>query len=141
MRHIKRVFLMAVFVLCLIWSFSLTGCATADKSAKEYGCKADIEWQITPEAQVTQFDCNLGTHAKSPALIFTVGIKNVSNKPLRYRINIFLLDMDKAAGYLVPRKGKPPVLEPGKTKNVKIPFIKTHDLSKKILVKVKTIGY
>jgi hypothetical protein len=48
--------------------------------------------------------------------------------------------MDKAAGHLVPRKGKPPVLEPGKSASVKIPFIGTDQESKKILVVVKTIS-
>ena len=65
---------------------------------------------------------------------------NPTDKPLRYRINIFLEDMDKAAGHLVPRKGKPPVLEPGKSASVKIPFIGTDKESKKILVIVKTIS-
>jgi hypothetical protein len=48
--------------------------------------------------------------------------------------------MDKAAGHLVPRKGNPPVLEPGKGETVKIPFIGTGQESKKILVIVKTIS-
>jgi hypothetical protein len=139
MRRTKKVSLMAVLVLFVVWSFSVTSFAAPGKPVKS-SCQADIEWQITPEAEVTQFDCAVGAHKKKPSLIFTVGIKNVSDKPLRYRLNIFLLDMDKAAGYLIPRKGKPPVLEPGKEKIVKIPFIKTVDTSKKILVVVKTIG-
>jgi hypothetical protein len=48
--------------------------------------------------------------------------------------------MDRASGHLVPRKGKPPVLEPGKSASVKIPFIGTEQESKKILVIVKTIS-
>jgi hypothetical protein len=48
--------------------------------------------------------------------------------------------MDKAAGHLVPRKGKPPVLQPGKGATVKIPFIGTDKESKQILVVVKTIS-
>jgi hypothetical protein len=67
-------------------------------------------------------------------------LENVSDTALRYRINIFLEDMDKAAGHLVPRKGKPPVLEPGKSASVKIPFIGTDKESKEILVIVKTIS-
>jgi hypothetical protein len=48
--------------------------------------------------------------------------------------------MDKANGHLVPRTGKPPVLEPGKGETVKIPFIGTDKPSKKILVVVNTIS-
>jgi hypothetical protein len=47
--------------------------------------------------------------------------------------------MDKAAGHYVPRKGKPPVIEPGKSTTVKIPFIKTDRLSKNIMVVVTTM--
>ena len=138
MMRFKRVSLMAVLGLCMIWPLSLAGYAGPGAPGK-VGCKADIDWQITPKAEVTQFDCKVGKHKKKPALVFTVGIKNVSTEPLRYRLNIFLLDMDKAAGHLIPRKGKPPVLEPGKTKTVKVPFFKTTTESKKILVKVKTL--
>jgi hypothetical protein len=138
MMRLKEVSLMAILGLCVIWSLSLSGCATPAAPAKG-GCKADIEWQVTPEAKVTKFECNVGTHKKEPALVFEVGIKNVSSKPLRYRLNIFLLDMDKAAGHLIPRKGKPPLLEPGKEKTVTVPFFKTTALSKQILVKVTTM--
>ena len=140
MRRMKDLPTLAVVLLCLAFSLYVTGCATPGKPEK-VGCEADIEWQVTSEAQITQFDCSLGTYKDNPALLFEVGIQNVADKPLRYRLNIFLLDMDKAAGHLVPRTGKPPVLEPGKTNTVKIPFIKTSDMSKKILVVVKTVGY
>jgi hypothetical protein len=80
----------------------------------------------------------LGTYKGNPALILTVGVKNVGEKPARYRVQIFLLDMDKAAGHLIPRKGKPPVLAPGEAGTIKIPFIKTSEVSRKILVVVKT---
>ena len=48
--------------------------------------------------------------------------------------------MDKAFGSLVPTKGTPPVVEPGKTQTVKLPFLGTEKESKKILVVVKTIS-
>ena len=139
MMRMKKVSLLAVLVLFVVWAFSVTTCAAQGKPVKS-SCQADIEWQITPEAEIIQFDCAVGAFKKIPSLIFTVGIKNVSDKPLRYRLNIFLLDMDKGAGHLIPHKGKPPVVEPGKTLTVKVPFMKTTDMSKKILVVVKTLG-
>jgi hypothetical protein len=48
--------------------------------------------------------------------------------------------LDKAAGHYVPRKGKPPVVNPGKTETVKIPFIGTDKMAKKVLVKVTTMS-
>lgn len=136
----KKISSTTVIFFCLALALCLAGCATKGAPAKS-DCKADIEWQVTPEAEITQFECQVGAYQKAPALVFTVGIKNVSDKPLRYRLNIFLLDKDKAAGYLVPRTGKPPVLAPGKGETVKVPFVKTADPAKKILVVVKTVGY
>jgi hypothetical protein len=127
---------LAVLALALAWVLLLIGCATPAKPAK-VACDADITWQIGPEAQITRFYCEAGKYKRNPALIFTVGVKNVGEKPARYRVNIFLLDMDKAAGHLIPRKGKPPVLEPGKAGTIRIPFLKTAELSRKILVEVK----
>ena len=139
MKLMKKASMRAVLVLCLIVAVGLIGCA--GKGAPEKAnCDAKITWQVAKEAKLTQFDCIVGMNAGQPSLIFTVGVENAADKPYRYRVNIFLEDMDKAFGHLVPRKGKPPVLEPGKSATVKIPFIGTDKESKKILVIVKTIS-
>ena len=139
MKLIKNASMGAVLVLGLIAGFGLIGCA--GKGAPEKAnCDAKITWQVAKEAKLTQFDCIVGIHGGQPSLMFTVGLENATDKPYRYRINIFLEDMDKAAGHLVPRKGKPPVLQPGKGATVKIPFIGTDKESKQILVVVKTIS-
>ena len=138
-RNVSLITVLFISLALFLW---LSACAPSKKGKpSEKICKPDIEWQVTPEAKVTQLNCALGTHKKKPSLIFTVGIKNVSSKPLRYRLNIFLMDLDKGAGHLIPRKGKPPVLQPGKTATVKVPFIKTTDLPENVLVVVKTVGY
>lgn len=139
MKLIKIASMGAVLVLGLIVGFGLIGCA--GKGAPEKAnCDAKITWQVAKEAKLTQFDCIVGIHGGQPSLIFTVGLENAADKAYRYRINIFLEDMDKAAGHLVPRKGKPPVVQPGKGATVKIPFIGTGKESKQILVVVKTIS-
>jgi hypothetical protein len=123
----------------LIW----TGCATAPPpNVKAVNCETKrIDWEVADEAEIESFDCAMGKKGMDPALIFTVALKNVTDKPLRYRINIFLLDMDKAAGHLVPRKGKhQPELAPGATAKVTIPFIKTTEMSRKIHVRVVPMG-
>ena len=139
MKRFKKVSLMSILILCVIGTFLLVGCAGRGAPEKA-NCDAKIKWEIAKEAKLTQFDCALGTHGGQASLIFNVGLENISDTALRYRINIFLEDMDKAAGHLVPRKGKPPVLEPGKSASVKIPFIGTDKESKNILVIVKTIS-
>ena len=139
MKRLKHASMMAVLILCLMGTFFQVGWA-GEGAPEKTNCDAEITWEVAKEAKLTQFDCALGEHGGQPALIFTVGLMNPTDKPLRYRINIFLEDMDKAAGHLVPRKGSPPVLEPGKSETVKIPFIGTDIESKKILVIVKTIS-
>ena len=139
MKRLKNASLMSVLVVCLIAAFWLVGCAGKGAPEKT-NCDAKISWEVAKEAKLTQFDCALGQSGGQPALIFTVGLENASDKPQRYRVNIFLEDMDKGFGHLVPRKGSPPVLEPGKSETVKIPFIGTDKASKKILVIVKTIS-
>ena len=130
----------SILSLLLTLSVLLFACAGGNQRVKQAACAGAIEWQVCKVAEVENFACELGTFKKKPALIYTVAIKNTDNKPHRYRLNIFLLDQDKAAGHLVPRKGKPPVVKPGAVATVKVPFIKTTSLSKKMLVVVKTIG-
>ena len=139
MKRSGNASLLSVLVVCVIGTFWLVGYAGAGAPEKA-NCKADITWEVDKEAKLTQFDCALGESGGQPALIFTVGLENASDKPQRYRVNIFLEDMDKAFGHLVPRKGSPPVVEPGKSETVKIPFIGTEIESKKILVIVKTVS-
>ena len=139
MKLMKIASMRAVLVLCLVVAFGLIGCAGKGAPEKT-NCDAKISWQVTEEARLTQFDCAVGMTAGQPSLIFTVGLENAADMPYRYRVNIFLEDMDKASGHLVPRKGNPPVLEPGKGATVTIPFIGTDQESKKILVIAKTIS-
>jgi len=139
MKRLKHGSMMAVLILGLMGTFFQVGWA-GEGAPEKINCDADITWEVVAVAKLTQFDCALGESGGQPALIFTVGLENASDKSQRYRINIFLEDMDKGFGHLVPRKGNPPVLEAGKSATVKIPFIGTDKESKKILVIVKTIS-
>jgi len=127
-------------IAALLAGILLVGCAGGGTKVANLKCQGDIEWQVCKVAEVTSFACEVGKVKKKQALIYTVAIKNTDSKPHRYRLNIFLLDQDKAVGHLVPRKGKPPVVKPGATATVKVPFFKTTEKSKKMLVIVKTIG-
>ena len=134
---VRRIFLCVIMIMLVgtpLWSF-----ASSNKPA-EVKCAGAVEWQICAGAEITAFACELGSFKKKPALVYTVAVKNASDKDHRYRLNIFLLDQDKAAGHLVPRKGKPPVVKPGETITVKIPFFKATKTSADMLVILKTIG-
>lgn len=128
----------AIGLVLLSVMLAWTGCATAPPpNVKGVNCEIKkIDWDVAAEAEIVNFDCAMGKKGMDPALLFTMEVKNVAAKPLRYRVNIFLLDMDKAAGHLVPRKGKPPQVAPGATKKITIPFIKTAEMSRKIHVRV-----
>jgi hypothetical protein len=121
---------------------AVVGCASGPPAnVKMVTCPAsNIDWDVAKSAEITEFGCEMGKKGMDPALIFSVGIKNVAAQPQRFRLNIFLLDMDKAAGHLVPRTGKPPQLAAGETKTVQIPFIKTTDMPGKIHVRVATLS-
>ena len=125
----------ALLAVLLVW----TGCATPPppSNVKAVNCDtAKILWEVAQQAEIENFDCALGKHAGEDSLIFTVTVKNISKDPQRFRLQIFLLDMDKAAGSLIPRKGKPPVLAPGATYTAKVPFMKTPGMARKIQVRV-----
>ncbi len=139
MKKMKKA--IPILVLCLALGVWLAGCASSGKGKPEtVNCDAKIHWSVTEQAKLTNFGCVLDKHGGQDSLIFTVGLMNPTEKPLRYRVNVFLEDMDKAAGHYVPRKGKPPVIAPGKSANIKIPFIGTKERSKKISVMVTTMG-
>ncbi len=128
-----------ILILCLTVGVWLAGCAGKGAPEKT-NCDTRIKWDVVDQVKLTQFDCAVGKHGGQPALIFTVGLENPTDQPYRYRVNIFLEDMNKAAGHYVPRKGKPPVLEPGKSETVKIPFIGTETMPKKVTVAVTTMS-
>ena len=139
MKKMKKA--IPILVLCLAMGVWLAGCASSGKGAPEtINCDARIKWDVTEQAKVTKFGCVLAKHGGKDSLIFNVDLENPTDQPYRYRINIFLEDMDKAAGHYVPRKGKPPVVHPGKSASVKIPFIGTNQHSKKIMVTVTTMS-
>jgi hypothetical protein len=140
MTRLQKVSLALPVLLSLLL---LIGCASMGKpsNVSEVMCSAkDITWEVSKDAKVSNFACKVDKFGMDPALIFTMDLTNAADKAKRFRVNIFLEDMDKAAGHLVPRKGKPPVVEPGQTASVKIPFLKTEMLSDKILVVVKPMS-
>ena len=140
MKRMQKVSLTLPVLLSIL---VLVGCASMGPpgNVKDVTCSAKtITWDVAKEAEISNFACRLGKFGIDPSLIFTMDLTNVTDKALRYRVNVFLEDMDKAAGHLVPRKGKPPVVEPGQTASVKIPFLKTETLSDKILVFVQAMA-
>jgi hypothetical protein len=132
----------ALVLLCGALALMIVaGCAETKYIPKgEVACAADITWNVVPQADITSFSCTVAEFKKEPAVTFKVGVKNVSDKDQRFRVQIFLLNEGKAVGGLVPRKGKPPVLKAGQEKSVTYPVIKATELPTKLEVIVKTIS-
>ena len=133
----------ALLILLMSLTFLFAGCVTAmnpkPANVLEVGCASgSMDWDVAPEAEIQSFDCSLGVHEGEDSLIYAVAVKNVSDQPHRFRLTIFLEDMDKGVAYYVPVKGKPPVVPPGETQKVTIPFMKTTRFAKQLSVAVKT---
>lgn len=138
MRKKSRIVILLFGALALLIA---TGCAGTKYVPKgTVTCPANITWNVVPQADITSFSCTVAEFKKKPAVIFKVGVKNISNKAQRFRVQIYLLEEGKAVGHLVPRKGKPPVLKPGQEKVVTCPVIKATQLPKKLEVVIKTIS-
>lgn len=138
MRKKSRIVILLFGALALLIA---TGCAGTKYVPKgKVTCPANITWNVVPQVDITSFSCTVAEFKKKPAVIFKVGVKNISDKAQRFRVQIYLLEEGKAVGHLVPRKGKPPVLKPGQEKVVTCPVIKATQLPKKLEVVIKTIS-
>lgn len=104
----------------------LIGCAVTTTGPQEAGCAiTEIEWQLTRKAELRAFRCEQSDDTTAPVLIFSADVQNNTSKPLRYRLSVVLPDLRMASGHLVPRKGVPPVVNPGETEPVTIVFENT----------------
>lgn len=74
--------------------------------------KGKLVRAITPDAKLVAFKCFFKPYKKVKSLHFMVKVKNVSDQPQRFRINIFLED-GRAVGGLLPRKTKGGLIKPG----------------------------
>ena len=112
-QHVATAVGVVMVLACLI----CLGCAgPKPKPGEVFPCAADskIEKSIAPEAELTDFSCVLKKWEGSDTLHFNVSVKNISDQPQRFRVNIFL-DNGKAVGGLIPRKTKKGLVKPGET--------------------------
>ncbi len=137
MKRLWLVGLMAVFLL--------VSCTGAKKEVKKFSksyavvsCPADVEWDVAPSAKVEKFACYVGNFKGKKMLIYEITVKNVSNTPKRFRVNI-INPTGKSVGGLIPRKGKPPVLKPGEAKSFKYPVPAYTEVPKKLIVSIREL--
>jgi hypothetical protein len=106
---------------CLVCS----GCAASKPAPGErFPCAAEsrIDKTIAPEAELTGFTCVVQAWEGQDTLHFDVALKNVSDRPQRFRVHIFM-DNGKAVGGLIPVKTKDGLVEPGQTASFVYPVV------------------
>lgn len=98
-----------------------------------------LEKEIAPEASLDKLQCLFKKYEGVNTLHVDVTITNKSDKPKRFRVNIFL-DNGKAAGGLLPEKVKDGLVEPGKSISYAYPVVgMTEKPTGAVVVKIRTI--
>ena len=132
---------MVLAIPLLVLGAGINAPAKAETPEIASDCGSKITWEVCKEAAVTKFKCYIDLYQKKyPSVHFTIGLKNVSDSPQRFRVNIFLPD-GKAVGGLITPKGKPPVIEPGKEGEFTYPVKNYDKIPPEIEVLVKTASY
>lgn len=132
-------------LLVAIFGLFLAGCGpkrlTPMDAPDAFPCAASdqIVKDISPEAELADFSCSFKKWEGIETLHLKVALKNVSQKPQRYRVNIFL-DNGKAVGGLIPRKTKKGLVKPGDTASFVYPVKETVFQPKELLLKVSTLS-
>ena len=97
--------------------------------------EANLQKSIVPEASLEEFSCFMKKWGGSETLHFKISIKNVSDKPQRFRVNIFL-ENGKAVGGWIPRKIKKGLVQPGQTGDFVYPVAGMPSKPKGIILKI-----
>ncbi len=127
-------------VILAVAGLTLAGCAggyTPKNAPDVFACVPEdkLERDITAEAELQELSCSFKKWEGSANLHFKVTVKNLSDKPRRFRVNIFL-DNDKAVGGLIPRLTKKGLVNPGESMSETYPVPKMAKQPKEILLKI-----
>jgi len=136
----KRYFIPMISLIILGLGLGCTGMMY--KPSGQVACNTKIKWDVAKEADITFLKCDIKEYAgwKKSVLHFEVGVKNKSDQPQRFRVQIILPEEGVAGGGLLPTKGKPPALAQGKEAKGVYP-INSEKVPKKVEVIVKSISF
>ena len=142
MNQFKLQLVVVVFVLAAA-GLLMSGCAgpgsKPDTSLAPDQCVSpeNLEQDIVSAAQLEAFTCSFKRWEGVETLHMKVAIKNVSDQPQRFRVNIFL-DNGKAVGGLIPRRLKDGLVEPGQTGSFVYPVKNMPQKPKEIFLIIST---
>jgi len=118
------------------------GALTPKNAPAQFACVADggqLTKDIAPQAELVDFSCTFKKWKGAETLHFSVLLKNVSQEPQRYRVNIFM-DNGKAVRGLIPRNTKKGLVQPGQTASFVYPVKDMAVQPKSIILKISTVG-
>jgi len=142
MKH-ARGFLTLVMVIMALTGLTLAGglWTEADAAEEAFPCVAEakLDKEIASEAQLEELSCFFKRWEGSDNLHFKVTIKNVSDQPQQFRVNIFL-DNGKGVGGLIPTKAANGLVKPGESGAFVYPVAGMANKAKGITLKISTIG-
>jgi hypothetical protein len=135
----KRYFISIISLIILGLGLGCAGMMYKPSGPVE--CNSKIKWDVAKEADITFLKCGIKEYSgwKKSVLHYEVGVKNKSDKLQRFRVQFILPEERVAGGGLLPPKGKPPVLAPGKEAKGVYP-VNLERVPKKVTVVVKTIS-
>ena len=99
----------------------------------------NLEKSITSEATLTDFSCGFKMYEGAEVLHFNVTLKNISDKPQRFRVHIFL-DNGKAVGGLIPSNATKGLVEPGQTASFEYPVTGMTSLPGEIVLNISVVA-
>lgn len=120
-----------------------TGCAgkgyTPGTAPDSFPCvpESKLDKDIVPEAALENLSCYFKKYEGKATLHLKVAVKNVSDKPQRYRVNMFM-DNGKAVGGLIPRTTKKGLVEPGQSMSFDYPVVDMPESPKAMNLIIKT---
>ena len=130
---------------CVLFWVAVVLCLSGGAGVKAHAaeatvdCAGQIDKEICPEAQLVSLACFFKKWEGINTLHFKVTLKNVSDKPQRYRVNIFM-DNGKGVGGLIPRKTKKGLVQPDQTVSFVYPVKDMAGKAESIDIRITNMG-
>ena len=109
------------FFFGIVGAVILTGIPAQGQPPENWTC--GIAYDVAPEAQITKVGWSSKKTESGIMLVYEVGILNVSERPVRFKLSIFPLEGDPISVFYPDkaRKNKPLALEPKEEMVLKYP--------------------
>lgn len=128
-----------LMIVAAVAGLVLAGSAQAADDGFACAPKVTMDADTAGKVMLENFSCFFKRYEGEQVVHFKVGLKNVSDTPQRYRVNMFL-ENGKAVGGLLPRKTKKGLVKPEASTSFVYPVKGMTDKPKEIMLIIKTMG-